>query len=197
VHIAANWIAHFGYLGVFSLLALGIVGLPFPDETLLTFVGYMVFKGRLHALPAALSVFSGAACGITLSYFLGRGFGGYVVPRWHSFLHIEPDRLQRVQQWFHRRGRWALVFGYYIPGVRHLTAYVAGTSGLTYGSFALFAYLGALCWSLPFMALGYFLGDRWDQLHLYLGPIVHILFGLAVVAILLYFFARKAPSARA
>jgi membrane protein DedA with SNARE-associated domain len=38
------WIAHYGYLALFGLLMLGIVGLPVPDETLLTFAGYLVFR---------------------------------------------------------------------------------------------------------------------------------------------------------
>jgi membrane protein DedA with SNARE-associated domain len=45
-HVLA-WIAQYGYLAIFSLLVLGIVGLPVPDETLLTFTGYLVFRGHL------------------------------------------------------------------------------------------------------------------------------------------------------
>lgn len=38
-------IAHYGYFGIIIALAGGIVGLPIPDEFLLTFVGYNVSKG--------------------------------------------------------------------------------------------------------------------------------------------------------
>ena len=38
-------IAHYGYFGIVIALAGGIVGLPIPDEFLLTFVGYNVSKG--------------------------------------------------------------------------------------------------------------------------------------------------------
>ena len=69
------WIAQYGYLAIFSLLVLGIVGLPVPDETLLTFTGYLVFQGHLSLPMAFLSGFAGSACGITLSYVLGRTFG--------------------------------------------------------------------------------------------------------------------------
>lgn len=36
------WFAHHEYLGIFSLLTLGIVGIPVPNETLLVFAGYLV-----------------------------------------------------------------------------------------------------------------------------------------------------------
>ena len=47
------WIAQYGYLAIFCLLMFGIVGLPVPDETLLTFTGYLVYKGTLSA-PAGV-----------------------------------------------------------------------------------------------------------------------------------------------
>src|ERR1700722_20862903 len=137
---ATEWISHFGYAGIFSLLALGIFGLPVPDETLMAFVGYLVFRGRLHAVPAFLSAFCGTLCGISLSYAMGRGFGVWVIPRWRTPLHLSVERQERVQVWFRRTGRWLLTFGYYVPGLRHVTSYVAGTSGLTFPAFAAFAY---------------------------------------------------------
>ena len=38
-----EWVARYGYAGIFLALVLGIVGLPIPDETLLVFCGYLKF----------------------------------------------------------------------------------------------------------------------------------------------------------
>ena len=46
-----NWIIQYSYPVLFALLMLGIVGLPLPDETLLTFAGYLVFVEELALLP--------------------------------------------------------------------------------------------------------------------------------------------------
>ena len=46
-HILA-WITEYGYAAIIGLLMLGIVGLPVPDETLLTFTGYLVFRGTFR-----------------------------------------------------------------------------------------------------------------------------------------------------
>ena len=51
-HQVLVWIAQYGYLAIFLLLVCGIVGLPVPDETLLTFTGYLAFKGELSLAPA-------------------------------------------------------------------------------------------------------------------------------------------------
>ena len=48
----AYWVTQYGYAGMFVLLLLAIVGLPVPDETLLTFAGYSIYKNHLHAIPA-------------------------------------------------------------------------------------------------------------------------------------------------
>ena len=42
---ACAWIYYYGYLAVFLLVMLGIVGLPIPDETALLFVGYLSVQG--------------------------------------------------------------------------------------------------------------------------------------------------------
>ncbi|MBV8729091.1 MAG: DedA family protein, partial [Acidobacteriia bacterium] len=67
-----TWITQYGYLAIFLLLALGIVGLPVPDETLLTFTGYLIYKGHLSPPLAFASALGGSASGITASYALGR-----------------------------------------------------------------------------------------------------------------------------
>ena len=54
---AFQWITQHGYAGIFSLLIFGIVGLPVPDEWLLTFSGYLVFKHTLVFLPTFLAAF--------------------------------------------------------------------------------------------------------------------------------------------
>src|SRR5207249_3561266 len=61
--IALHWIGQYGYAGIFSLLIFGIVGLPVPDEWLLTFSGFALF--------AYTGAFCWVAVFITLGYFLG------------------------------------------------------------------------------------------------------------------------------
>ncbi len=166
------WITQYGYVAIFGLLVLGIVGLPVPDETLLTFTGYLVYKGHL-ALPLAFAAaLSGSVSGISISYWLGRSFGLKLIHRYGRYLRIREEHLAKAHAWFERVGHWGLTFGYFVPGVRHFTAYAAGMSSLEAPRFALFAYSGAILWVSSFMALGYFLGERWEaverDIHRYL-----------------------------
>ncbi len=167
-----GWIAQYGYAAVFALLMFGIVGLPVPDETLLTFCGFLVYKGQLSALPAFATAFAGSACGITLSYILGRTFGLALIHRYGRYVRIREDHVTKAHAWFERVGHWGLTFGYFVPGIRHFTAYAAGMSEVSPHQFALFAYTGGLLWVGTFLSLGYFLGERWhaveNNIHQYL-----------------------------
>lgn len=161
--LAQQWIAQYGYVGIFGLLVLGIVGLPVPDETVLTIAGYLIFQGRLRAAPTVLSALLGSVCGITLSYLLGLTTGYYLLHKYGPRIHVTTARIDLVHRWFRHLGGFTLTFGYYVPGVRHLTAYVAGASKLEYPAFAAFAYSGAAVWIGTFLGLGYFLGERWSE----------------------------------
>ncbi len=158
-----GWVATYGYGALFGLLIFGIVGLPIPDETLLVFCGYLIFKGRLTAVETYLAALAGSCCGITLSYFIGRTAGLGVVHRFGKYVHMNEQRLERVHRWFDRSGHWALFGGYYVAGFRHFTALIAGASKLEFHSFALFAWSGAATWVAVFLTLGYVLGEQWRQ----------------------------------
>jgi membrane protein DedA with SNARE-associated domain len=138
------------------------VGLPIPDETLLTFTGYLVYKNQLSAPLAFACSLAGSASGITISYTLGRTFGMRLLERYGKYIHLTQERIEHTHAWFDRIGHWALAVGYFIPGVRHLTAYAAGISSVPPRQFALFAYSGAIVWVSCFLSLGYFLGERWQ-----------------------------------
>ena len=160
-----QWVSTYGYVAIFALLVTGIVGLPVPDEFLLTGCGFLVYQGQLHLVPAAASALAGSMCGITCSYTIGRTIGWkFLHSRLGRMLHIRDKDIRRVHDWFDRIGHWALMIGYFIPGVRHFTAIVAGTSKLELHEFALFAYSGAVLWVSTFLFIGYHFGERWPQI---------------------------------
>ncbi len=182
-HQVFGWIAQYGYFAIFLLLTCGIVGLPVPDETLLTFTGFLVFKGSLSLPLAFLAALCGSLSGITISYTLGRAFGIKLIHRYGRYIHVTEERVNQAHAWFARVGHWGLTFGYFVPGFRHLSAFAAGMSELEAPQFALFAYTGGCLWVASFMGLGYFLGDRWQavekDVERYLAAVV---IGLVILA---------------
>jgi len=195
-----QWVATYGYVAIFTLLVLGIVGLPIPDETLLASCGFLVFQGHLSLIPTVISAFTGSACGITCSYLIGRTVGWkFLHSRPGRLLHVKDEQIERVHQWFNRIGHWALMIGYFIPGVRHFTAIVAGTSKLEYRSFALYAYGGAAIWVGIFLFIGYHFGKNFEAI---LAAFEHnlktasIVLGLLILAYLAFRFLNRKVHSR-
>jgi membrane protein DedA with SNARE-associated domain len=163
-----------------------------PDETLLTFSGYLVYKGHL-SLPLAFgTALAGSASGITISYWLGRTFGVALIHRYGKYLHLTEARIHEVHNWFERVGHWGLTFGYFIPGVRHFTAYAAGMSEVEPHQFALYAYSGACLWVGTFLTLGYFLGERWEAVQKDVDKYLMWGAGAMAVAVIGYVVWRRA-----
>jgi membrane protein DedA with SNARE-associated domain len=187
-----GWISTYGYGMIFLLLMLGIVGLPVPDETLLVFCGYLIFKGRLHPFQAWLSALAGSWCGISLSYTIGRTLGLGAVHKFGKYLHLTDERLDLVRLWFDRIGHWALFAGYYIAGVRHFTAIVAGASRLSFPSFVAYAWSGGLLWVSTFLGLGYFIGEDWERIaELIHRDLLYVSIGLLGVILCYYLVKRR------
>jgi membrane protein DedA with SNARE-associated domain len=139
----------------------------------------------LQPVLAFTSAFAGAVCGISISYLLGRTLGHAAVERYGKLIHVTPAKVERVHQWFRRVGNWLLTVGYFIPGVRHFTALVAGMSGLEFRVFALFAYLGGAIWVTVFLSLGYWFGENWRSInaltHRYTLPAVLLLCAVGAI----------------
>ncbi len=172
-------------------MALGIFGLPIPDETILTFAGYLVSQKVLQLIPTIITSFLGSISGISISFFIGRILGLKILIKYGHFFHVTPDKLEKTKKWFEGYGSWLFLFGYFIPGVRHLTALIAGSTDTKYSKFSLFAYIGGLLWSVTFILFGYTVGKNWMTLIDQVRNHILILVLIILISLLLYFFIKN------
>ena len=185
-------IAHFGYFGIIIVLIGGIVGLPIPDEVLLTYVGYKVSQGILSYIPSLLSAFVGAMGGISLSYLIGYKFGLPLIKKFGPKIHITEKKINRTQKLFLKVGPVLILIGYFIPGVRHLTAYVAALNSFSFKKFAVFAYTGAFLWGFTFVTLGRKLGKNWGIVDFYVSKYsMYLIVFIIFLSSILFLFWRK------
>lgn len=190
------FVTQYSYLGIFLGLALGILGLPIPDETLLAFSGFLVSQGKLSYHWTIIIAFCGTSCGVTLGYFLGKNFGYGFLEKYATYLRINLEHLHKAEKWYQRFGKYALPIGYFIPGVRHFTAIFAGISQMPFTEFAIFAYGGGAVWTLTFVSLGYFLGEKWPTFvtysHQFIIPVIAVAIGV-FLSVIAYIKFRKKP----
>jgi membrane protein DedA with SNARE-associated domain len=172
-------INHWGYFAVFLLIILGNVGLPIPEESILAFAGYLVWRGQLHFSVILVIGIVGAAAGDNLGYWIGRRYGRVAVERYSRRILMNPERLQTLGCFVMKHGFLGVFAARFIPGLRFLAGPLAGAAGLPVRSFVMANMLGALVY-VPYAvgigyAVGYGLGTYVERVRHVVGEVEYII----------------------
>ena len=159
VTLLMSIIEQYGYLAIFFLLWLGIVGLPIPDELVVATAGFLVSIGLLDPFYALLTSYLGVASGLTIGFMLGKYFGKPILA-WLSRKEKMKSKVERSTFLLERYGTAALCFSYLFPVVRHLVPYLVAMGGMSYRRYALLSYPIGLLWTVGFYFLGYVFGQN-------------------------------------
>lgn len=152
-----EYIVQYGYLSIFFFLALGIFGLPLPDEVLVAFAGYLTSAGTFQFAFTIIFTLSGVMVGTLFTYMIGRKLGKPLIHRFGNHLFLTPHRMHKVERWFMTYGSWTVTFGYFVPGMRHFICYISGMSGMSVKRYVLFATPGVIVSTTVCLLLGYFI----------------------------------------
>lgn len=184
------YLHNFGYLGLYLSLALGIMGIPMPDEALMTYVGFLVYKGTFSLGAAIIVSFLGSVTGMSLSFFIGRGLFSSLGRRLETRYGTGYIRYRSLMA---RYGNIIIVVGYFFPFIRQLTAYSSGLLKMKYSRFLCFASIGGLLWAVSFISLGYLFGPEWMRIYVFINnyKILAITLSLVYLAFLLYLGRKK------
>jgi membrane protein DedA with SNARE-associated domain len=191
VHFFTNAINQYGYIVLFTALFLELLALPLPGEIIMCYVGFMVFQTHLNWYLSILAGGLGASIGMTLAYWIGFRLGTPFVSKYGKRVHMGPERVDKISEWFAVYGYKLFAISFFIPGVRHVTGYFAGVTRIPFRKFALFTYGGAFFWVTTFITIGKLLGPQWEKFHTVVSKYSVIgTIGLFVIFILIYLFKR-------
>ncbi len=178
-------LATYGYIGIAAVVLLGNLGFPVPEEAVVLFAGYLVWRGTLW-LPLVLLVAVGSAVlGDNLGYWLGRTKGRDLLLRYGRYVAITPRLINKADRFFRDHGDQTVFLARFVAGLRFLAGPLAGAAGMPFRRFFLFNLTGAVVWIGVVVGLGYLFGAH---LHILLRRIrqVEVLgvgFALAVLII--------------
>lgn len=181
---------HYGYIVLLAALILELIAFPLPGEVLMTYCGFLVNQHKLNWILSIIIASSGAIIGITISYLLGKKLGVRFFKRYGHYIHLGPDKLDKTSVWFNKYGSRLLLISYFIPGVRHITGYFSGITGISYKRFALNSYIGAVLWTATFISLGNVLGSNWEKYHSMITKYL-IIGGLIVSVIMIVIYLYR------
>ncbi|MCL6548821.1 MAG: DedA family protein [Alicyclobacillus sp.] len=169
-------IQHYGYAGVFFIVMLEMIGIPFPAETTLVASGVEWTQGVFRLAPLLVTASVANVIGSTVAYGIGRFLGRPVILRLGRWVGITEARLNQAEQKFERYRGFVVLFGKFIAGIRILIPYLAGINRMPFLLFSVYNAVSAVVWVAVFVILGRYLGILWNQyheaLHQYLVPVI-------------------------
>ena len=134
---ASTLVEHSPYLGIFLLLILGGVGLPFPEDATLILTGFLVAQNVIKPVQTFLAVYSGLLISDFLLYWVGKKYGRMLVLHKRFRKIISPEQLSRLEEKFKRRGVWVVLIGRHFLGLRAQIFLVAGVMRMSATKFLL------------------------------------------------------------
>ena len=150
-------------MGVFTLLVACGLGLPLPEDVALITGGYLAGKGPpigVGSLPAMILVgLAGILIGDTIIFRAGAAYGEALLQT-RLGRHIPGEKVERVIGLFERHGPKFIMMARFLPGVRAVTYFVAGTTGVPYWKFLLYDGIAACASAPAWVLLGHWAGKH-------------------------------------
>jgi membrane protein DedA with SNARE-associated domain len=170
-----------GYAGLALLMLAETVFPPIPSEAVLPLAGYLVERGEFNFVAVLVTSTLGSVVGAMVLYEMARRGGRPFADRFLRFGHLSPERFERAEQWFVRRGPLVVLLGRCVPGVRSLVSLPAGVLRMPRWQYALFTFIGSAVWNTVLVGAGWLLGSQWEQVSDVIGPLsTPLLVGLVV-----------------
>lgn len=188
-------------LGLFILMILGTLGLPFPEDAILILAGFLVANDTIRPIPAFLTVYSGLMLTDYFLYSVGKKCGRRLVEHRRFQKIISPGRLLKVEEKLKKWGALAVFFGRHLFGVRAQIFLAAGVVKMPYKKFLLADGTSALLSMALWGGLGYVGGNSIELLRrdiITIEQIVTVVLAAAVASVLLlrYFKNKKMISGK-
>ena len=153
-------------VAVIFIMAFGesfaFLSLLFPGTTLLIAAGTLIKGGTLPFLPIMFAAVIGAVLGDSVSYWIGRRFGGAIARIWP--FSRNPELLPAGMRFFERHGGKSVFIGRFFGPVRCVIPLAAGIMKMPRARFWVANVTSALVWAPMLLLAGDLMGKIGDHL---------------------------------
>ncbi len=139
----------------------GLVFTPFlPGDSLLFAVGALAaIEGSPLTLQGLfLTFFCAAICGDLTNYTVGKYIGPRIFNSGTSKI-LNRSYLEKTEGFYIKHGGKTIILARFIPIIRTFAPFVAGIGRMNFTRYATFCLIGAICWIIPLLAAGFYLGN--------------------------------------
>jgi membrane protein DedA with SNARE-associated domain len=184
-----------GYVGITLLMALENLIPPIPSELIMPLAGFTAARGDLNLALVIAAGTLGSVLGSLPLYALGAMLGQErlerFVDKYGRWSGVKRQDIQKASQWFDRHGSKAVFFLRLVPGVRSLISIPAGIVKMPLPQFLLLTALGTTLWTTLLTVAGYLLGENYEQVDQYLGPLSYVVLGILFIFAVNWFWKHR------
>ena len=157
-----KFIGELNYWHVGLLTALESTAFPvvIPVETVIIPMGYYAYLGTKNLPLLMFSCTIGIVVGCWINYWFARALGRTFIYKHSHLLHINIEKLQKLERKFLSHGRLLMFVGRFIPipAFKHIITIPAGMAKMPLFQFTFYNALGGFIFSTSMLLIGYFFG---------------------------------------
>ncbi|HEX3954442.1 MAG TPA: DedA family protein [Stellaceae bacterium] len=157
------------------------LSLLFPGTTLLIAAGTLLKSGALPFWPVVIGSVVGAVLGDSVSYWIGRRFGGGIARVWPFTRN--PDLLPNGIRFFEKHGGKSVFIGRFFGPIRAVIPLAAGIMRMPRGRFWFANATSALVWAPMLLFAGDLVGEAGDRVIGSANTVLLVFGGLTVIGI--------------
>jgi membrane protein DedA with SNARE-associated domain/membrane-associated phospholipid phosphatase len=180
--VGGYWIAFFAAL---SETTVGI-GLILPGSTLILFLGALSARGYFDVGDLIWFAVGGAIIGDNLNYYFGKKYGA----RWlkKGFGLIKEQHIENTRYFMDTHGAKSIFLGRFVPGVKEVAPFIAGSVGMRRKTFLPWNVFGAIGWGIEWVMAGYILAQSLNLAEFWLPRAGLFLVLILIFGGIVYFF---------
>lgn len=180
--VGGYWIAFFA-----ALLETTIgIGLILPGSTIILFLGALSARGYLDVGDLIWFAVLGAILGDNVNYYLGRKYGA----KWlkGGFWLLKANHIEKARYFMDAHGAKGIFLGRFIPSVKEVAPFIAGSVRMNKRTFMVWNVLGAVGWGFEWVLAGYIFAQSLHLAELWLSRAGLFIAFLLISGSALYFF---------
>jgi undecaprenyl-diphosphatase len=180
--VGGYWIAFFA-----ALLETTVgIGLILPGSTIILVLGALSARGYLDVGDLIWFSVLGAIIGDNVNYYLGRKYG----TKWlkDGFWLLKANHIKKARYFMDAHGAKSIFLGRFIPSVKEVVPFIAGSVNMNKRTFMFWNVLGAAGWGFVWVFTGYIFAQSLNLAELWLSRAGLFFAFLVILGGILYFF---------
>lgn len=190
-----NIISSLGYVGIALLMFLENLFPPIPSELIMPLAGFTVTQSKLDLQIVILAGTLGSVLGALPWYYVGKVVSEARLRNWINkhgkWLTLSTSDIDKSKRWMRKYGKAVIFFGRLVPGIRTFISVPAGLDQMPLIPFVLYSFAGSLLWTAILAYAGFVLGQNFQLVEKYVGPLSGIIIAAIIIFLIISFIRRQ------